>query len=307
MEGDQPAADVFGLLADGTRVDILRAIADAQREQEEAGSGPAELGFSEIYNRTSVDTTSQLSYHLGELSGTFLRKTDDGYSFTHAGERMVRFILSEGYEQPTDFGAEPVSGTCIFCGETTLEASLHHQFLYVRCTSCEKAVTGYPITPAQSRASDGETLIRRVKQTQAVEYKKIRRGVCPECSGELSTEVRDMEESPLPDADQFLAIDHCEECFRRYSSPLSCRVAYHPASVAFHWDHGIDVNAQGVWDFFEHVRDGRWTSERISTDPVEYLVVLRLGEDVLELRLDSSATITSSKRVRRRTVRGDRS
>src|SRR6056297_211274 len=154
MTENRSTADVFRLLADDTRVDILCAVAVAQYELEQVGSGAAELAFSEIYDHVDVENTSKLSYHLGELTGTYLRKSDDGYSLSHAGERIVRFILSGNYEQPKSFGPEPVDGVCVFCGEEALEADLSRQFLRIVCSACEQPVTGQPITPAQVKTHD---------------------------------------------------------------------------------------------------------------------------------------------------------
>lgn len=299
MSEDRSAADIFRLLADDTRVDILRAVAVAQYELEQVGSGAAELAFSEIYEHVEVDNTSKLSYHLGELTGTYLRKSDDGYSLSHAGERIVRFILSGNYEQPASVGPEPVEGTCVFCGEEALEASLSHQFFRIDCTACDQQVTGHSITPAQARTRDVDALLRSVKLRSAEDYRQVRRGMCPECGAQLSAEVIGLPESPLPDADSFLVTSECEECLREYNSPLTYSVVYHPASIAFHWDRGIDVTSWGVWEFNEHVYEGRWTSERVTSDPEEYEVVLRHGDDAVRLRLDSTATVRRTERVRR--------
>jgi DNA-binding transcriptional ArsR family regulator len=299
MTDERSAADVFGLLADETRVEILRAVAVAQYELAGVGSGPAELAFSEIYDHVPVENTSKLSYHLGELVGTYLRKSDDGYSLSHAGERIVRFILSGNYERPASVGPEPVAGVCVFCGAEALEASLDHQFFRVDCTACETQVAGHPVTPAQVRRRDADDLVRSVTLRSAEDYRQIRRGLCPECGGDLSTEVVHLPGSPLPDADPFLAKSDCAACLREYNSPLTYSVAYHPASIAFHWDRGVDVTTKAVWEFHEHVREGRWTSERVADDPPAYEAVLRRGDDAVRLRLDSSATVTRTERVRR--------
>lgn len=55
MTQNRSATDVFRLLSDETRVDILRAVAVVQYELEEAGSGPVELSFSEIYEHVYVE------------------------------------------------------------------------------------------------------------------------------------------------------------------------------------------------------------------------------------------------------------
>jgi len=299
MASDPAVDEMFGLLSDETRVGILRAIAVAEHELDEAGGGPATLAFSEIYDRIDVDNTSKLSYHLGELAGTYLRKDGDEYTFTHAGERIVRFVLSGNYGRPSAFGPEPVAGTCLFCGVEALEASLAHRFFEVECASCERQVAGQPVTPAQTEARDGEDLLDSVRRKSAQVYREIRGGICPGCSGVLAADVLDMREGPLPEADPFLVRSECRQCLREYNSPLTYSVAYHPASVAFHWDRGVDVTSKGVWEFHEHVYEGRWTSKRVASDPETYEITLRLDADALRFRLDGSGTVIRTERVRR--------
>ena len=300
MDDDRTAEAAFALLADATRVDVLRAVARAQHELGGAGSGPAELGFSEIRDRADVDSTSRLSYHLGELAGTFLRKRDGNYSLTPAGEQVVRFVLAGGYERLGDVDPRETDGTCLYCGATALEAGLRRRFFHVECGSCGRPVAGYPVTPAQVESD--RDLLDSVERRQAAEYAQIRRGTCPECGGAVSAAVRPVREESFPDADPFVAVDTCEECLRRYSGPLTYGVAYHPASVAFHWDRGVDVTATGMWKFHEHLREGRWTSEKVASDPDAYEVVLCRGDDALRARLDAAATVTRTERVRKTSV-----
>jgi len=299
MTENHSVTDIFRLLADDTRVDILRAVAVAQYELDEVGSGSTELAFSEIYDYVEVENTSKLSYHLGELTGTYLRKSDDGYSLTHAGERIVRFILSGNYQQPDSFGPKPVEGVCVFCGEEALEAFLSHQFFRIDCSACEKPVTGQPITPAQVKTHDDDALIRSVKRQSVEVAKQLRIGICPECGAHLSAGIIEVPGNPLPDADSFLVTSACEECLREYNSPLTYSVVHHPASIAFHWDRGVDVSSQGIWEFNEHLYKGDWTSEQIESNPDEYEVVLRHESDAVRLVLDSTATVIRTERVRR--------
>lgn len=299
MTEERSATEIFRLLADETRLDILRAIAVAQSEREQAGAGAAELTFSEVYDHVEVENTSKLSYHLGELTETYLRKSDDGYSLSHAGERIVRFILSGNYEQPESFGPEPVDGMCLFCGEEALEAGLTHQFFRIDCTACERQVMGQPVTPAQVNTRDSDAILKSVKLRSAEDVRQIRREVCSECGANLSAEVVEVSGSALPSADPFVVMSSCEKCLREYNSPLTYSVVYHPASIAFYWDHGIDVTSRGIWEFHEYVYEGRWTSERIASDPDEYEVVLRHEDDAVRLYLDSTGSVVRTERVRR--------
>jgi hypothetical protein len=123
--------------------------------------------------------------------------------------------------------------------------------------------------------------------------------MCSECGADLSTEVVEVPGSALPSADPFVVLSSCEECLREYNSPLTYSAVYHPASIAFYWDHGMDVTSRGIWEFHEYVYEGRWTSERIASDPDEYEVVLRHGDDAVRLYLDSTASVLRTERVRR--------
>jgi len=306
MRGEQTVEGVFGLLSAETRIDILCAIARAQHEKirtgiEEGRTGTlvAELSFSEIYERVDVENTSKFSYHLGALTGTFLEKGENGYSFTHAGDQIVRFIIAENYLQPTDFGPLETEGTCLYCGVSALEALLHEQFFVVQCRSCERPVTGYMITPVQTRCHTEAELLESLKRKQASDYTLVQQGICPACTGRIDTSVTELNETGVPALDgRFLTVNECQRCLRIYSGPLTYGVAYHPASVAFHWGLGIDIGSKGLWEFHQYIREGRWTSERISEDPAEYRIVLRHDNASLRVNLDETANIVRTERAR---------
>lgn len=300
METERTADDVFGLLSDEIRLDILRTVALAQHE--EGQTGVASLSFSDIYDRVEVSNTSKLSYHLGELTGTFLRKHEEGYAFTHAGEQLVRFILSENYRSPSDVGVIETDGDCLFCGETALEATIEEQYFMIRCSACERPAFSYRVRPAQVRAHTGTDLIDAVIWEQAGDLLKTQQGVCPDCAGRLETEVVDTTVEPVGSAVpvSFAAISECQQCLRRLGRPLPYAAAYHPESIAFHWEHGVDIMGTGFWEFHRHLNDGRWTSERVDTDPEEYRVELQRETTSLRMYLNANAVITRTERVQRR-------
>jgi hypothetical protein len=304
METEQ-AADVFGLLSDEIRLDVLETIARAQHDR--GGTGVAALSFSEIYERVDVDDTSKLSYHLGELTGTFLRKREGSYAFTHAGERLVRFVLSGNYRSPPEFGPVETEGRCLHCGGTTLEATYHEQFFFVRCSDCERPAFSYRVRPAQVRAHEGTALLDSVIWEQAGDFVKMRQGVCPECAGRIETEVIDAADERVPDDSpvSFAVRSECRQCLRGLGLPLTHAVAYHPESVAFHWEHGVDIMGTGFWEFHQYLYDGRWVAERTDADPAEYRVELERDAASLRLYLDGSAAVDRTERVRR-TDRSDR-
>jgi hypothetical protein len=303
METEPAADEVFQLLSDETRLDVLRAVAVAQRESRR--TGVAALSFSELYDRVDVDDTAKLSYHLGELTGVFLRKHEDGYAFTHAGEQMVRFVLAENYREPADVGPIETEGGCQFCGETTLRAVLEDQFFLVYCTACDRGANAYRVRPAQVRDRTGDELIDAVIREQAGDLLKMRRGVCPDCAGRIDTEVWDTADVPAPDdvPVSFVTGSECRDCLRFLSLPLPAAAAYHPESISFHWEHGIDILGSGVWELNRYLADGRWTAGRVDSDPAAYRVEHRHESGSLRLFLDEDAAVTRTERVRRRDQR----
>lgn len=307
MGTERDADDVFGLLSDKIRLDILRTIAVAQSEEQKTGI--AQLSFSEIYEQVDVDNTSKLSYHLGELTDTFLRKRGDGYTFTHAGEQMVRFILAGNYRSPEDFGTIETDGQCLYCGETALQATYHEQYFFIRCAECDHPAFSYRVRPAQVQARTGSDLIESVIWEQAGDFVKMRQGVCPDCAGRLDTEVIDAKKESISDPVpvSFGTRSECQQCLRFMSIPLTHAAAYHPESVAFHWEHGVDIMGTGFWELHSYLLEDQWTAEQIDTSPVEYQVELRCDGALLRLHLDGGATVTRTERVQRKDQRNRRS
>jgi DNA-binding transcriptional ArsR family regulator len=294
------AADVFQLLADETRLDVLRAVAAAQHQNRR--TGVADLSFSELYERVDVDSTSKLSYHLGELTGVFLRKHGGSYAFTHAGEQLVRFVLAENYQSPPAVGPVETEGCCLFCEATRLHAAVEDQYFTVRCSDCSEVVYAYRVTPAQLRPRTEEEVIDAVIREQAGDLLKARDGLCPDCAGSLQTAVTSTAaESDRDDVPQLLGtISECRQCRRSIGLPLTHRTALHPESIAFHWEHGVDILGTAVWEFNRRLNEDLWTAERVDTDRAEYRVELRCGDDTVRLSLDETATVTRTERVRHR-------
>lgn len=117
----------------------------------------------------------------------------------------------------------------------------------------------------------------------------------------MATDVIDTSDVPSGGVPaSFVTGSECQQCLRFMSLPLPHAVAYHPESVSFHWEHGIDVTATGTWEFHRYLRDGRWSAERVGTDPEAYRVDMWRGDTSLRLSLDAIATVTRTERVQRR-------
>lgn len=159
MDELEPHA-AFAKLADETRVEILTAVAAAGRERSDLDDVPT-LSFSEIYDRVDVSNSSRFAYHLEQLTGTFLRKTDEGYTFTYAGERVVRTVLSGAYSEPATFDPIGVDGVCPACRERRLRARPEEVTFRIRCEACGQGIASYPLTPGLVAERESQAIAGR--------------------------------------------------------------------------------------------------------------------------------------------------
>lgn len=142
---------------------------------------------------------------------------------------------------------ETIPGTRVFCG-ARLDAGFDHQFFRLDCTSCGQQVMGQPATPAQVRDREIAAMLQSVKLNDARDYRQIRRGVCPECRGRLSTQKADMRDGLLPDSDRFRYGVSATNA-REYNLPFTYSVVSHRASVAFHWGTELTVRPRVFGSF----------------------------------------------------------
>jgi DNA-binding transcriptional ArsR family regulator len=75
--------EVYALLADETRVAIVRALGEVGRP----------LAFSELRERVGVRDSGRFNYHLQRLVGVFLDCTEEGYVLTDDGERVADSLV----------------------------------------------------------------------------------------------------------------------------------------------------------------------------------------------------------------------
>lgn len=101
VEAVDPKA-AFSVLADGSRIEILRALWKADGQ---------EATFSELRAAVGMDDSGKFNYHLGKLTDQFVHKTAEGYELRSVGRNVVGSLLSGAYtmEARTDRTRGPVS------------------------------------------------------------------------------------------------------------------------------------------------------------------------------------------------------
>lgn len=90
--------------------------------------------------------------------------------------------------------------------------------------------------------------------------------------------------------DQEVGIEHiCERCTNRSVNSVGVYLLYHPAVVAFHYDHGIDLTETLVWEL-------SWLHEQettvVSRDPWQVRFASEINGDHLEVMVNEDLSIS---------------
>jgi hypothetical protein len=283
MPTDTPTSDgeAFAALGNELRVTVLRVLAEAEDADEGRG-----LSFTEIYDRVPIDSTSQLSYHLDKLDGLFVRDSPDGYVLTQAGDRIVRVVRAGAYTEQPSFPRTELDGRCPACRATTLVAEYRDPLLEVACADCDTTVVTYDLPPAEAADRTPMETLHSCDQRVHQEYATALRGTCATCGGRTDVSV-EPREGPVG----YLCVAECRRCQHRVFAPFEVRLCYHPAVVAFYWDHGIDAAGTPFWRIVDYVDD--WTIERVATDPDRFHATVTHGDDHLHLVVDEHLDVSA--------------
>ncbi|KAB1185068.1 MULTISPECIES: helix-turn-helix transcriptional regulator [Haloferax] len=273
-DGAPNPESAFAALGSELRLRILRVIEAAERQ---TGS---RLTFSELYDRIDIESTSQLSYHLGQLDGVFVQKFDGSYGLTQAGERVVRTIHAGTYTERPTFEATPIDGSCPHCASTGLVAAFEDPFLTVACSSCDETVARYDLPPAQAADRSPTQTLQSCDRRVYHELGMALEGTCPTCGGVMDASSRPRES---PRSNEFVVLVSCRRCFNQVYAPVELCVFYHPALVAAYWKSGRNAMDVRPWEVYSHTRD--WSVDIESTDPFEAHVETDVSEDVFIVKV----------------------
>ena len=132
-----PPEDALALVADETRLAILRALAETPNE-------PA--SFSDLRERVGEPDSGKFNYHLKRLADHFVRRTEEGYELTMAGRRLVGALYAGTYTASPAFEPIELDAPCPDCGGT-LVARYEDEHVGVRCVDCEEWTNQFTFPP----------------------------------------------------------------------------------------------------------------------------------------------------------------
>ncbi len=305
--------EAFALLADGTRLAILLALWEAYDPQADDNAVP----FSAIFDRVDYDDPGNLSYHLEQLEGPFVRQADAGagYEIRTTGLQFVRSIVAGAGVQDASLAPTELEEACPFCGAPTT-ISYRDGLVVHACTECagaarsEAAVEGVlsmtPFDPA-GLTDRAPAALRAASTVAAVRgARTMFDGLCPACSGPVDGWFEH-----CPDHDDS---GPCTRCGRRTvaRARFQCRICrnhkvapaqgvalFHPAVVAFYDAHGVSTrlradDPESVSRYYDLV-DGH-AVDVAAEDPLRVAVTVARDGDEVGLTFDETVRVVDVHR-----------
>ena len=275
----------FGLVGHELRIAILRELGEADGGR---------LSFSALRERVGEGDSGKFNYHLSELTGRFVAKTDGGeYALTYPGHRVVDAIHDGAFHRRDGVEDEPLSGTCVDCGGglafsyDTLEGGR------VACRDCGRRHLRFPFDPGGLVDRSGEEVGRAFDRVARAAWAQAHDDVCPVCSGHVREWVRD-DAPPKAVAVRghpvTVGLD-CRQCSYHSNVPVGALLLSHPAVQGFCYEHGVDLRERRLWEL-PFVVDPGALSVR-ATDPWDVAVTVAPGDAERVAVVDASGTVTS--------------
>jgi DNA-binding transcriptional ArsR family regulator len=300
--------EAFGLLADETRLGILRTLAAAGEP----------LAFSELFERSEYDTRSNFSYHLDKLEGHFISRTDEGYALRQTGRRVVEAVIAGTVTDDPVVQRESTDRACPLCS-APIEVSYQQERVEMYCTECPGF--GSPEDSGEQFAVEFGSLghiylppagVQRRTPTEmhtaAVVWSNLEAlgtsaGVCPRCSGIIEHSLTVCEDHGDSEG-------VCGDCNRRYAVrfEFECLTCHYSSSgipnlclladtelLAFLTDHGLnplvpETHEQAPGTLSNYEEDVR------STDPVRVALTFTIDDDALTLTIDEDVSVVEATR-----------
>ncbi|MEF8780625.1 MAG: helix-turn-helix domain-containing protein [Haloferacaceae archaeon] len=302
LGGESIAPDeAFKAVGNELRIEILRALARALEP----------VPFTTLQETVGMEDSGKFNYHLGKLTGHFVRRTDRGYELRHAGASIVRAIRAGGITEDPTLEPRTIDLPCPFCGADQ-EFSYAQETLQLRCPECAGVAEGpfpngtimyyeFPVAGLRSRTE--LEVARAAHRLYDSEVVAMVEGVCPLCAGQVDVELsvcfdHEPGEDGLCNAcdSRYLAWCDCEcpTCHHSRRFALWFRALLHPGVVGFYADAG-DVSRPVPFPklLTGEDPDFRDVTETLrSRDPLQIAVEIRAGDGACTVLVDENLDVT---------------
>ncbi|WP_152436466.1 DUF7351 domain-containing protein [Halosimplex carlsbadense] len=148
----------------------------------------------------------------------------------------------------------------------------------------------FPVSPSLLDGHEGDALLGRVAVALSHQAARIRRGICPECQGEVTPGIVP---EPKPEQDGYFFHGDCGRCGFQHGFPVGAAALSDPEVLAAFADEGTDLRTTPFWTL-EWCRVGAETV--VTETPLRVHIDARLTDETLRITLDDDAAVVSTER-----------
>lgn len=241
---DTDLDDVFDLVADDTRLEILRAL--WTQRTDDGATDPDPVSFSELRKAVGVEDSGRFNYHLDKLTPYFVQDAADGYALTYAGARVIGAAVSGIYtDTETELHDTPMGPCGTADCDGTVTAHYEGGTVVIECDTCEvgSRVSAPPILVGAHDLEDDPRAVARFALTI---IQKTVRGFCHVCNGPV--EPRLDEDAPDPAGEGGVSVTfECDACGSASHTTAVSLLLDHPGVIAMLHDAGVDYRYALMW------------------------------------------------------------
>lgn len=254
--------ELLSLLGNETRMAIMQAMWQAFSFGAYVTESRDGIPFVELQEAVGVEDSGNFNYHLGQLTGVFLRDREDGYVLTPLGYNLMQAI-----DQYGEFGydvREPqvLDSPCPYC-DGDLVGEYRRGIVSVTCRDCgglasDGNFTFVEVSGSGTSSLSMSALLDAATLSMFSKIQSSRYGFCWNCSGSLSRVLEDCPDHAPTEA------GICERCDTRYRTkvhvecptcgtsgggPILEYAIVSPAVTTFYEDRGSGPAAVGPWEY----------------------------------------------------------
>jgi len=305
-DGGEPALapdQAFTTLGNESRIRILQTL----------GTADTPLSFTELRDSVGIPQGAQFNYHLDQVVGHFVQKTDDGYALREPGRRIVQAILAGTVTDDPERHPTEIDYPCHHCGER-VEVSYDSGKVRMSCRHCggnfdadrHPPVREHPqkeafgnlsnmeFPPAATQDRSPAEMFRAAATAIHLDLIAASAGVCPRCRGPVDQELASVCEDHDTTTGRCPACDHrnavlyhwaCTNCIYEVTTDALMGLLNEPVVQAFAGAHGHNVTDRGIewgWTYGEEI---------LATDPYEFRFTFTIDGDELTVRTTADLTV----------------
>jgi DNA-binding transcriptional ArsR family regulator len=306
--------EAFAAIGHETRVQILEALATAHRSERP-------LSFSALRERVGAVDSSRFNYHLDQLVGHFLERSEDGYGLSSAGERMAEAIQSGAVTEDPLRERVQLEESCHYCG-APIEVSYRRERVELYCTECpgtygtsntQEAGEGdipaeygflgllnLPPAGLQDRTPSG--ILQSALSWHVTEALLSADGTCPRCSARMDAHVTLCEDhdhagGTCTDCENRYAAQHsahCTNCVYSRRVFFGASLLSNTALQAFLTEHDRNLVAPEFDRYASVMMD--YEERILGTDPFEATFTFTADGDAITVTVDDDLDVVDVAR-----------